>query len=201
MRRSWWLIAGALIAGAGVPAAASAADSGGGGPTNHFGPFPSVTTDNGSCGTQWAIDTVNREFVVRDNGDGTFFVREEFKQGNFVTTGPVSPGACEADSHHGEIVRAGVTGSFNGYLEGTVTSSTYNPAGCDVPDACTTTAGFLLAVFGPSGPATFTCFQGFAGCNFKFDYAAGDQGLIFHHWTDRETKQQTEEFKGDIASA
>ena len=33
-----------------------------------------------------------------------------------------SPGNCQANkSKHGQLIRAGVTGRFNGYLEGTIT--------------------------------------------------------------------------------
>jgi hypothetical protein len=31
-----------------------------------------VTTDNGSCGTPWATDTVRRTFHVKPNQDGTY---------------------------------------------------------------------------------------------------------------------------------
>src|ERR671938_1896738 len=136
---------------------------------SHFGPYSSTSTDNGSCSTPWAQDTFNRVFKVHDNGDGTFRVREEFKQGSFVTLDAPSPGACETDSHHGTHIRAGVTGTMHGYLQGTVTSSTFNPNGCSAAGAdCTTTQGFLTAVFGAAGPATFTCNLGYAGCEFKF---------------------------------
>lgn len=170
------------------------------GNTQHFGPYASTTPDNGSCGQQWAVDTVNRFFQVQNNGDGTFGVREEFKDGSFVTTGPVSPGACETDSHHGSVLAAGVDGTFHGYLDGTVTSTTYNPQGCSASGAdCSTTAGFLVATFGPSG-ATFTCSLGYAGCRFSFEYAAGGQGLLFHSWKDSGTDGVTEVFRGDIAT-
>ena len=127
-------------------------------------------------------------------------MREEFKNGVFITIGGVSPGACETNERHGQTVRGGVTGSFQGYLEGTVTSTTFDPNGCAAMGAdCTTTSGFLAAVFGPAGPATFTCNNGFAGCRFGFEYAAGDQSLLFHHWSDTSNGPGDEVFHGDIA--
>ena len=175
-----------------------AVGSAGNGKETHFGPYTSTTTDNGSCSQPWATDTFQRDFKVKDNGDGTFRVRVEYKQGSFVTLGGVSPGACETD-HHGTAVRAGVTGNMHGYLEGTVTSSSFNPSGCDAAD-CSTNGGFVAAVFGPT--ATFTCFEGYADCAFNFEYAAGDQGLLYHHWQDASTNPPGGEiFRGDIADA
>lgn len=166
-----------------------------------FGPFRSTSPDGGSCGQQWATDMFDRFFKVTKNGNGTFRVREDFRNGVFVTTGPLSPGACETtDSRHGTAVLAGITGRFFGFLDGTVTSNTFNPNGCSTPGACTTTQGFLLATFGPAGPATFTCNNGFAGCKFDFHYFSNDPRLIFRHWEDRGTDGVNEIFLGDIAT-
>ena len=68
-----------------------------GGPKDrHYGPFASTSPDNGTCGI-WAIDTFDRVFNVHDNGDGTFSVDEQFKNGSFVTIGgssqTISPSA------------------------------------------------------------------------------------------------------------
>jgi hypothetical protein len=179
----------------------AAIGSAGNGKETHFGPYNSTTTDNGSCSQPWATDTFQRDFKVKDNGNGTFLVRVEYKQGTFTTIGGVSPGACETDSKHGSMVSPGVTGTMHGSLEGTVTSSTFDPNGCgSVTADCSTNAGFITAVFGPT--ATFTCFEGYAGCDFKFEYAAGDQGLQYHHWEDKSTNPPGGElFKGDIADA
>ncbi|GAC1614982.1 MAG: hypothetical protein NVS4B7_07350 [Ktedonobacteraceae bacterium] len=168
------------------------------GSTNHYGPFASTSPDGGTCGQPWAQDTFNRFFTVQDNGDGTFTVDEQFKDGTFVTSGPVSPGACETDSHHGSTVQAGVTGTMHGYLDGTVSGGTYNPNGCNAnPTPCSTTSGFIAAVF-PGG--TFTCFTGVGKCQFSFEYAAGGQGLLFHDWKDANDQNGTEYFLGDIAN-
>jgi hypothetical protein len=181
----------------------SAAALAGNGRETHFGPFASTSPDNGTCGFAWATDTFNRDFKVKDNRDGTFDVREEFKDGSFVTFAGPSPGACDTTGKHGTLVSAGVTGKMHGTLEGTVTSATFDPNGCDTtPATCTTTQGFLTAVFGASGPGTFTCNLGYAGCDFKFEYSAGDQGLAFHHWEDASTHPPGgENFKGDIANS
>ena len=179
---------------------AAGADSNSGEST-HLGPFAtSADPDGGSCGVPWALDSFDRFLTVHDNGNGTFAVREDFKNGSFLTTGPFSPGKCEEDSHHGKAVVPGIEGTFHGYLEGTVRGGTLNPTGCLVPGTdCTTTTGLIAATFG-SG-ASFTCLSGGGTCSFAFEYAAGDQGLIFHHWEDRNDKTGTEEFKGDIASS
>jgi hypothetical protein len=168
-----------------------------------FGPYVIHTTDNGSCapppGQEWADLTLMRKYDVHQNADGSFRVRSENK-GTFVTRAGQSPGACETtDRHHGSTINAGVNGKVHGFLEGTVTGGTYNPtASC--PTECTTSA-FITTFFGPS--AQFTCFNGYAGCRFSFDYSAGkhhQQGLRFHHWKDEGLNGTSETFRGDIAT-
>jgi hypothetical protein len=198
--RTFILLAAIAAALASVSAGAASPEG-----TTHFGPFPSTSEDHGSCGAVWANDTFDRWFTVQDNQDGTFDVREQFKRGAFETTGPVSPGACDnTGTPHGTVLLPGVQGTFNGYLRGTVTSSTFDPNGCNTAGTCSTVDGFLLAVFGVEGPATFTCNLGYAGCSFAFEYAAGDQGLLFHHWQDSSgdgPNQPDETFRGDIATS
>ena len=167
----------------------------GGGKDQHLGPFASTSPDNGSCQVLWATDTFDRFFNIHNNGDGTFSVDEQFKNGSFTTLGGPSPGACEPDSNHGSTVAPGVTGTFVGYVDFTVSGGTYNPNGCATGD-CTSLAGFLAAVFpggslgcGPSGV-----------CKFGFEYAAGDQNLLYHHWADVSDKTGADLFRGDIAS-
>ena len=198
MRR--WLATVAVAAAMAAFPIAAGADSGSGEST-HLGPFATAgDPDGGSCGSSWAVDNFDRFLTVHDNGDGTSRVREDFKNGTFVTTGPASPGGCEEDSHHGKVVASGINGTFHGYLEGTVSGGTFNPAGCTAVGAdCTTTSGLIAATFGPGG--AFTCLSGAGTCSFAFEYASGDQGLIFHHWEDRNDKTGTEEFKGDIATS
>ncbi len=183
---------------------------------NRFGPYPSTSPDGGSCGQPWATDTFDRVFTVNDgnNNDGnhqnngqqegnnpfpvptpagTFRVREDFIHGKFVTTGPVSPGACETtDTHHGTVVLPGIQGKFGGFLEGNVTGGTYNPNGCSVaPTTCNTTAGFIATTFGPTAV--------YAIDKFDFKYGSNDSRLIFKSWRDQGTAT-TEIFTGDIAT-
>jgi hypothetical protein len=167
------------------------------GPDQHFGPFPSTSPDNGSCGNTWAVDTFDRFFHVHDNSDGSFRVTEQFKNGSFVTNLGPSPGACETDPRHGTILLPGMKGTFTGYLDVTVTGGTFNPGGCSTaPAACTTFSGFVAVTF-PGG--TVGC--GPSGvCKFGFEYAAGDQGLSYHHWADVSDKDGSDLFRGDIAN-
>jgi hypothetical protein len=171
------------------------------GGADHFGPFPGASPDGGSCGAPWAADTYDRSYMVVDNGNGTFKVTAT-SQGSFVTTGPLSPGSCETTNHHGTTVAPGIEGDFQGFVSGTVTSSAYNPAGCSTADAvCSTTQGFLAAVFGlaPYSPA-FTCNAGYAGCVFNFEYHSNDKSLQYHHWQDKSDNHGGEQFIFDIAN-
>ena len=158
----------------------------------HYGPFPITTTDNGSCGVFWAIDTFDRFWNVHNNGDGTFSVEEQDKNGSFVTIGGGSPGACEPDSKHGSTVDANVTGTLTGYVDWTVTGGSYNPAGCSAVGAdCATRGGFFTATF-PGGIVGVG--------KFGFEYASGDQSLAYHHWADVSDKSGDDLFRGDIAN-
>src|SRR5439155_13806468 len=73
--------------------------------TMHFGPYPSTTGDSGTCGPDWATDTVNRFFMIKQVTPTTFSVVQKFKGGTFLTPvsppfGPDpmrnSPGACDS---------------------------------------------------------------------------------------------------------
>jgi hypothetical protein len=72
------------------PLRSSAAGNG----TDKFGPFAMTATDGSSCGGNWAMDTFQRTWSVHDNGDGTFLVRREEKNGTFSAFAGLSPGAC-----------------------------------------------------------------------------------------------------------
>ncbi len=162
-----------------------------------------VTTDHGTCQQNpWATDTFKRTYSVKKNEDGSYSVRRKDK-GTFVTTGPVSPGACESGSKHGRVLTPGYTGKVHGYLNGTVTGGTFNPNG-----TCTAqcTAGDFIAAFFTPG-SQFTCNNGYAGCKFAYEYTAQKHTkqqtapLLYHHWEDKGTDGVTEVFKGDIATA
>lgn len=156
--------------------------------TQHYGPFPSASTDSGTCGNDWANDTFDRHFTVRSNPDGTFSVIEQFKNGEFVTPAPdspptnFSPGACQQSPTPAGTVNPGVMGDLHGYLvifvaPGTIQTS--NSPYCDavaMSNANCDTATFINT--------HFSCIYG-AGCNvptFFFHYSAGDQSLIYHEW-------------------
>jgi hypothetical protein len=159
------------------------------------------TTDNGSCGGPWADDTVTRTFVVKANGDGSYTLTRR-DRGRFTTLAGVSPGACETTGHHGQTVRAGVTGKLVGFLRGTVTGGTFDPhAQCG--NECGATDVFLTTFFGPN--ATFSCFGNSSDCKFNFSYTASHhQALMRRHWQDKGKGAGTmlhEKFHGDIADA
>jgi hypothetical protein len=145
----------------------------------------SGSPDSGTCGNSWANDTFTREFDVQQNG-GSFVLTEFFKDGHFVTFDGASPGGCEAQSDHGLLVTAGVSGSFHGFDSGPVTGGTFNPdATC--PDPCTG-ATFVPAFFG-SGATWDTP-------DFSFTYEAQGGGLAFRRWTNASTGNI-----GDIATS
>ena len=146
-----------------------------GGPnaTQHYGPYASESPDSSTCGNNWAEDSFDRHFTVRSNGDGTFTVVEQFKDGSFATTAGPSPGACDnSDGTPPGTISADKTGSMHGYEIITVTGAqtSYSPA-CTTMGPCTT-AGFIASHF--AGAST-------VGTYF-FHYSAGDQGLIYHEW-------------------
>jgi hypothetical protein len=160
--------------------------------TQHYGPYASGSPDSGTCGNNWAEDTYDRHFTVHDNGDGTFTVVEQFKQGSFVTSAGASPGACDSsDGTPPGAIAAGVTGSMHGYLIVTVTGlQTSQDSSCIAgsPSAPCTTGGFLASHF--AGASTTE--------TYFFHYAAGDQGLIAHEWKNASCDRGGNQ--GDIAS-
>jgi hypothetical protein len=166
--------------------------------TTHFGPFPSVTTDSGTCSIDWATDTMNRFFTVRlistgvAGGANTYRVYEQFKDGSFVTSSGPSPGACDSsDGTPPGVIRGGVTGTFHGYDLITVMSQVFDPnATCAAP--CASTDDFLLNAFGLEGPATRN------DTAFFDHYLAVDQSLIFHEWKNASCNRGGNQ--GDIAS-
>jgi hypothetical protein len=169
--------------------------------------FNMTTTDNGSCGNAWANDTEKRTYTVKDNHDGTFNLRRTEK-GTFTTLAGQSPGACETKGKHGHTVLAGVVGKFEGFLEGTVTASSFNPnATCAAGADCSSRAGFIATYFAPG--ATYSCDQNSTDCKFNFNYTASakhhaQKNLLYRHWQDKGKGAGTllhEDLKGDIANA
>jgi hypothetical protein len=174
--------------------------------TQHYGPYPSTSTDSGTCGNDWANDTFDRHFTVRRNPDGTFLVVEQFKDGTFTTPAidspPVnfSPGACQTSATPQGTVNDNVTGSLHGYFliplppgemltssDPHCNASTMTNAGCD-------TTTFIDTHFTPA------CYPGTCTVTtFFFHYSAGDQQLIEHEWKNASADRGGN--SGDIRSA
>jgi hypothetical protein len=206
------IISLALLVGVLTLAASGLADPGDKGKgkaqgKNRFS-FTLTTTDRRCDGTEpWATLQEKRTYQLHANKDGTFRLRRVDK-GTFTTVAGTSPGNCAANkSKHGKLIRAGVTGKFNGYLEGTITGGVFNKkATCAA--ACFT-GDFLTAFFGPT--ATFSCdgATNSTDCKFNYNYTAPNRAanrpkLIVRHWQDRGKGSGTtleESFHGDIASS
>jgi hypothetical protein len=162
--------------------------------------FTVTTTDGSSCGAAqvWATDVVQRTFKVMKRGPNKYSITR-WDRGRFTTNGTLSPGKCETKGKHGSTVKAGVVGHMEGYLVGTVTGTYNKNATCTVD--CGFTDTFITTHFGAAAVNTFTCFNGYAGCKFNFQYSSNDKSLKFHHWQDRGTNGVTEQFIGDIANS
>jgi len=170
--------------------------------TMHFGPYPSTTGDSGTCGPDWATDTVNRFFMIRQVAPMTFSVVQKYKAGTFVTPGSPpfgpdalknSPGACDSsDGTPPGMVDDGVTGKFHGYIDMTITAATvYSPSTASCAPPCFFTRDFLMSVF----PAGFVRMDN----AFFFHYVAVDQELVLHEWRNASCTRGGNH--GDIASA
>lgn len=147
-------------------------------PTKHYGPFASTSPDSGTCGNNWAEDSFDRVFTVRETGPMTYTVVQQFKQGTFVTNPGASPGACEFDDGSSTLlVAGGLNGTMHGYFIITVTGAvTYNPdPDCVAVGACTT-AGFIAHHFPGALFEVTTYFFHYAG------YDGSNQVLIEHEW-------------------
>ena len=169
--------------------------------------FMVVTTDNGSCGTPWATDTLRRTFHVKANRNGTYTLTRR-DRGSFVTLAARSPGACDTTGRHGQTVLAGARGGVVGFLRGTVSGGTFDPnAACTTPaGACGFTDVFIATHFGAG--ATFSCFTNSRDCQFNYNYTAPasrgplNRSLIQRHWQNKGRGAGTlldEQFSGDIA--
>ena len=167
--------------------------------TQHYGPYASGSGDSGCGITEWAMDTFDRHFTVKANGDGTFTVVEQFKNGSFVTELSISPGELCPERHEtvpDGFISAGVIGTLQGYFIITgVLPQTSNSPYCDAVamtnSGCTTTK-FINTHFVPCYPAV--CMV----TTFFFHYAAGDQMLVEHEWKNASPDRGGN--SGDIAS-
>lgn len=170
--------------------------------TKHIGPVPSSSPDSGTCGNDWAQDTFNRYFTIRQTGPGTYTVYEQFKNGTFVTVSGLSPGACDLSDGYGPgIVSGGLTGTMHGYLIAGVTCAdpavpcTNPTASCSaIGDPCQTTFGFLGEFFpGATRIDIDTYFFHYAG------YDGTNKALIVHEWKNASCNRGGNH--GDIATA
>jgi hypothetical protein len=173
--------------------------------------FQLTTTDRRCDGIEpadWATLTEKRTYQVHKNKNGTYRLRRVDK-GTFTTIAGKSPGNCAANkSKHGQLIRAGVTGRFGGYLEGTITGGTFNKNATCAVAACFT-SDFITAFFGAG--AVFSCdgATNSPDCKFNYNYTAPSRAanrpkLIVRHWQDRgkgSGSSLVEHFKGDIASS
>jgi hypothetical protein len=150
-------------------------------PTQHYGPYSSMSPDSGTCGNDWATDTFDRHFTVKLNPDGSHTLVEQFKNGSFTTAMGASPGACETTPTPQGTVAGGKTGGMHGYFIVPIPApftQTSSDSSCVVgmPLAPCTTAGFINTHFDCTYLATCSV------STFFFHYGAGDQMLIEHEW-------------------
>ena len=145
---------------------ASVTSVGAAGATQHYTIANSGSTDSGTCGPDWAIDTFDRDYTISAGQ-----VVEQFKNGTFTTIGGPSPGACETASGplgNGHMVAPGVTGKMQGTFVITITGGVYNPNASCTATTCQNTAGVIQTYFGTAASGNVTSF---------FDhYSAGNDG-------------------------
>jgi hypothetical protein len=173
------------------PAGPSGSNSG----SQQFGPYPSETTDSGTCGiNDWAEDVVDRYFHIQATGLNTYRVIEKFKRGTFQTLDAASPGACDSsDGTPPGTITTGYSGTFQGYIVMSITSATYTPGSASCLSPCFSTNEFLVSVFGPVGAATRN------DDAYFFHYQASNQGLVYHEWKNASCNRGGNH--GDIQSA
>jgi hypothetical protein len=205
--KRWLVFAGLLVAALALAAIGLAAPGNSKDkpkPTGGKSVFFVTTTDHGCGFRPWATDKLRRVYKVNRRENGSYSVRRE-DNGRFVTLAGKSPSANPCSGivrrgRHGTTLKAGVKGTVEGYLQGTVTGGTFNPDG-----TCTaqcTAADFIAGFFTPD--ATFTCNEGYAGCRFNFTYTVLRQkwhAVKYHRWIDRGLDGVHEVFIGDIASS
>jgi hypothetical protein len=137
--------------------------------------------DNGRCvqtdGTRfWADDTFNLKITVKNNGNGTYAVRTEYKGAHFVTRAGRSPNCVSSTPPGSGVVIGGIKGKMNAWVDETVISGTYDPNACGKPrdGICTTRGGFIDAVFG------VTATENFLG--YEFEFSSNDPRLTHNYW-------------------
>jgi hypothetical protein len=114
-----------------------------------FGPYASDSPDSSICGNTWAIDKMDRSYVVYPQVDGSFLVAQTFTDGTFTTVAGNSPEDNDCGSTHDDVA-AGVTGEMHGYFLVKVSAGVGN---FDPEAKCTEkcyTKEFVQAIFGTS---------------------------------------------------
>jgi hypothetical protein len=176
------------------------ADTAAADPSIHqVGPIPSSSPDSGTCGNDWATDSFNRYFQIKQNKDGTYTVYESFKDGMFVTNAGFSPGNCDnTDGTPPGLLNQGVTGKMHGYL---LTNVVCDPAaGCPANPTCglnnvlcQTTNDFITTFFGVGAVRNDQA--------YFFHYVGNDgsnKQLVEHEW--KNASENRGGNHGDIAS-
>jgi hypothetical protein len=168
------------------------------GKTEQFGPFESGSPDSGTCGNDWADDEYDLSFKVRENNDGTFTVRVEYKNGTFVTREGPSPGACQDESEDGTpagSLVAGIKGKMHGYLIAEVDGERNPDADCgDSGENCEPRPDFFEEFFLPGADVQIT--------KWAFHYSAfgtENQKLVEHEW--KNADESVGGNHGDIATS
>lgn len=148
------------------------------------------TPDSGTCGNNWATDTLARTYSVKKSSDGTYRLIA-FDRGTFTTVAGQSPGACDkGDSHHGATVTAGITGHMGGFVTAKISGGTFNAAA-----TCATVCdrdAFVAAFFGSSAHQSVD--------KFVYGYMSKDSTLTKHVWVNGGSATESHN-RGDIATA
>jgi hypothetical protein len=169
--------------------------------TKHVGPVNSTSPDSGTCGNDWAQDTFDRFFTIRQTGPATYTVDEQFKNGTFVTNAGFSPGACDMSDGYGPgLLDAGLLGKMHGYeIVNVVCADPLTPcldagAQCNVPaNPCQTTGGFIDEFFPGASSSVDTYFFHYSG----FD--GSNRALVVNEWKNASCNRGGNH--GDIATA
>jgi hypothetical protein len=148
--------------------------------------------DFGTCGEEWARQTLHEEVDVSRNRDGTYRLTATVVHAQFVTVDGPSPGACDPRTGDGGagFVVAGVTGSVTGRVIFAI-SGAFDPGGC-ARRACATYMEWFAATFGPG--AQIVRIDGYS---LEYEADAG-QALVADAW--RSASLDLGGDRGDIRS-
>jgi hypothetical protein len=159
----------AMLGTIAVTGPAAAAAGNGFPPIKASGYAPSAE-DIGTCNNVWATIDMTKNYKLTRLSDTTYNL-EVKESGPLTTIAGSSPGACESGANNGNTVAAGITGSTHQTFNATVTAWTPPTTNPDCSTACSSSGGFLTAVFG----ATWTRGD-FSWTSF---YEAGSNGTWF----------------------